>query len=280
MSFLGKARLKNLLGSSSIIDTYVPKLVEGASYPLTLADEHFITSFNSAGSHKRSLDDKISQLVIPPGQVALLMTHERVSIPTDIVAFITVKVGIKWSGLVNISGFHVDPGFKGRLKFTVFNAGASNVILDRGQKCFSIMFCDLSEAVPGENAYDGKFLDQESITATDIKRLEGEFISPHLLRKEFDEVKSRLDKAEKIAGEAVLRRNLFITIALGLLITTGTIAYNGWKDARAEELIIEKAVREEVERAIEAQTKHLSVTGATRTTTAQPASPPDTAKRQ
>ena len=35
----------------------------------------------------------------------------------------------KLSGLINISGFHVDPGFEGRLKFSVYNAGTADVLL-------------------------------------------------------------------------------------------------------------------------------------------------------
>ena len=71
------------------------------------------------------------QLVIPPGQFGLLITEEVVQVPMDAIAFISIKAGIKFRGLVNVSGFHADPGFSGKLKFAVYNAGSQRLVLDR-----------------------------------------------------------------------------------------------------------------------------------------------------
>ena len=48
-------------------------------------------------------------------------------------------------GLVNVSGFHVDPGYKGRLKFAVYNAGGSDIKLTRGDAIFLIWFSELDK---------------------------------------------------------------------------------------------------------------------------------------
>ena len=58
-----------------------------------------------------------------PGQFAFLLTDEIVEVPDSAMALISIKAKIKWRGLINVSGFHVDPGFKGRLIFSVYNAG-------------------------------------------------------------------------------------------------------------------------------------------------------------
>lgn len=85
---------------------------------------------------------------IPAGQFALLLTEERVEVPYHALAFISMRARYKFRGLVNVSGFHVDPGFKGRLIFAVFNAGPGPVHLARGEECFHIWYASLADASP------------------------------------------------------------------------------------------------------------------------------------
>jgi len=72
------------------------------------------------------------QIAIPPGQLALLITEEEVAIPTNRIGFISIKFTAKMRGLINVSGFHVDPGFKGKLKFSVLTqvVGTQSLILE------------------------------------------------------------------------------------------------------------------------------------------------------
>jgi dCTP deaminase len=71
------------------------------------------------------------------------LTEEKVKIPFDAIAFISIKARIKFQGLMNASGFHVDPGYEGRLIFSVFNAGPLPIHLRRGQDCFLIWYANL-----------------------------------------------------------------------------------------------------------------------------------------
>lgn len=85
--------------------------------------------------------------VIPPGQFAFLLTEETVSIPSDAIGFISLKSKPKFGGLINVSGFHVDPGFQGKLIFSVFNAGPNSIHISRGDSLFLLWISDLSGAV-------------------------------------------------------------------------------------------------------------------------------------
>jgi dCTP deaminase len=82
---------------------------------------------------------------IPPGQFAFLLTEEIVTVPPATMAFISMKATFKMKGLVNVSGFHVDPGWVGRLVFAVFNAGPAPIHLQRGLTLFLIWYADLDE---------------------------------------------------------------------------------------------------------------------------------------
>lgn len=85
-------------------------------------------------------------ITIPPGQFAFLLTEERVTIPPELMGFISVKATYKLKGLVNVSGFHVDPGWSGPLIFTVYNAGPATIHLQRGLPVFLLWIADLDAA--------------------------------------------------------------------------------------------------------------------------------------
>src|SRR5712692_9136068 len=146
--------------------------LNNACYELALGAEAFITS---TGDTKRTykFDEQVS---IPPGQFALLITEEELCIPRNVLAFISIRASKKMSGLVNVSGFHVDPGFRGRLKFSVYNAGSESIILGVGERLFPIWFYELPEE--NEDQYVGRHQGQMSITSEDVMLLQGEVASP------------------------------------------------------------------------------------------------------
>ena len=72
------------------------------------------------------------------------MTEESVEVPAGAIAFISIRAQYKFRGLVNVSGFHVDPTYRGRLMFAVFNAGPRQVHMARGEECFLIWYADVS----------------------------------------------------------------------------------------------------------------------------------------
>src|SRR5690606_34294489 len=104
----------------------IPSRITNACYEMGLGTEAFITSHGET----KSIYAIGGQIQIPPGQFGLLLTQEELSMPLNLIAFISIKASKKMTGLVNVSGFHVDPGFEGRLKFSVYNAGSKDIILD------------------------------------------------------------------------------------------------------------------------------------------------------
>ncbi len=114
----------------------------GANYDLRLGENVYVTT--ERVPKKLSLTDK-DVLSIEPGEFGILMTYEYLFVPPDLLGFISVRLTHKQKGLVNISGFHVDPGFYGRLMFSVFNAGPKDVPLRYKDQVFMIMFNELTE---------------------------------------------------------------------------------------------------------------------------------------
>ena len=73
-------------------------------------------------------------------------------------AFISMKTGVKLQGLINVSGFHVDPGYEGKLLYSVFNASPSPIHLCEGDRLFKVWFCDLDRESAAPFVYDKKGL--------------------------------------------------------------------------------------------------------------------------
>ena len=186
MPFWTTQRIRGTIGSkeSPVVDL-IPTRINNACYEMALGGEAFITS-----SDKQTKDVyKAGQQVrIPPGQLGLLITEEELRIPRNVLAFISIKASKKISGLVNVSGFHVDPGFRGRLKFSVYNAGSESVVLDVGERLFPIWFYELPE--DNLDDYDGKHKGQLMISSADVERLQGVVSSPAELQKQINELRS------------------------------------------------------------------------------------------
>ena len=108
MAFWSSEKLRERLQPDLIIPGYQDKRIKHGAYELCLGNEVIITSETGVESQ---FWFKGYKPIIPSGQIAMLITHEQVCIPPDTIAFISIKATRKLGGLINISGFHVDPGF-------------------------------------------------------------------------------------------------------------------------------------------------------------------------
>lgn len=166
---------------------------KGASVDLTLGDEYFITSQSVPGA----LSDGSPYVLIPRGEFALLTTAETVHMPRDLLAFITMKLKYKSKGVINVSGFHVDPGFRGTLAYSVFNAGPGDVTLKRGEPVFTMFFATLTG--PTE-PYDGQYNGQQGLRPDLVAGLSG---TPNNLVKIEERIRS-LEVQLRVAGAVAL----------------------------------------------------------------------------
>ncbi|WP_183560897.1 dCTP deaminase domain-containing protein [Mucilaginibacter sp. SP1R1] len=213
MSFLSSASLIDLNAAEQIITPFELSAVKNGAYELTLGDEVFQTNSSPRGVTKLTDHDEI---YIEPGHFALLLTAETVKIPKDKIAFISIKASIKFKGLVNVSGFHVDPGFEGKLLFSVYNAGSYNIILSRGSKYFPIWFAELD----GEQEYNGVHEAQNRIPDDPIAALsQGEINAPIVLSGKIDEVRQDADRRIGLLERDQKAIHYLSATALGIAIT-------------------------------------------------------------
>ncbi len=136
-----------------------------ASVDLRLGSEYFVSS----SDRPDHLSDERPYLTIPRGEFALLMTWERLSIPENILALISTRTRLKMQGLINVSGFHVDPGFRGKLVYAVYNSGPRDILLTYKEPVFTIFFSTLASPA----RYNGEYQEQLRIPPAFISNLGG-----------------------------------------------------------------------------------------------------------
>jgi dCTP deaminase len=174
-----------------LIDPYSEPKIVHCAYEMSLGREVFITDEQT--KTKRVLMPG-EQVRIPPGQFANLLTEEKVTIPSDALGFISMKFKLKQRGLVNVSGFHVDPGYSGNLLFSVFNAGPTPLIISQGTPAFLLWLCDL-DAKTDDLYIKGP---RTGITDDDVSHLQGEIATPQALATRVEELESRIQRLNQL----------------------------------------------------------------------------------
>jgi dCTP deaminase len=190
MGFLPKSRIKERQSADKILgEDYQEHLVKQASYDLRLGNEIYLVG--------RRVPDRLTAsspyVLVSPGQFAILTSLEVIRMPKDLIAFIAIRTQYKMQGLVNISGFHVDPTFKGKLLFAVQNVGPADVRLKFGEPTFSIFFSCLEEGDIEDSRDNEKSHFTQNLTGIrlqDVQLLGGNSITLSKIQKELDRLRS------------------------------------------------------------------------------------------
>lgn len=134
-----------------------------ASYDLRIGEEAFTLS---AG---RVIYLEREALEVQPGDFALVMTHEKLRLPTNMVGRFGLRSVFARRGLVLTGGLQVDPGFEGKLIVGLINFSAETITMS-----FLTPFCSLElSRLPRHcsTPYHGPYQGQEHITDEVIKAL-------------------------------------------------------------------------------------------------------------
>lgn len=227
-----ESKKSELIELDNSVDIQTVK-VDCASIELTVGSEVYITpSSENDPKVKRILTEKKSQFIIPKGQFALLITEEIVKVPNNALAFISFKAKYKYKGLINVSGFHVDPGWYGKLTFSIYNAGPSDIALEKGDPFALIWYADLdNECVEDGDPFDPDYVKSYTSPVTKmgsnrVSDMTGDIFSPFKLKKELDDLKEKYNKEilsikeemHKSEGRLMIRHILLLLGIGGLLI--------------------------------------------------------------
>ena len=133
-----ETRIKN---KSLVLSPFDPSSLNGAGYDLRLSMDTNI----SAGSHK------------------LVATMERVELPDDLVGTLHIRSSLARAGIMASLAL-VDPGFRGQLTISLYNAGGNPCIMSKGDKFVQMVLHSLS--MKTQRPYRGKYQDSQGIVET------------------------------------------------------------------------------------------------------------------
>ena len=106
-----------------------------------------------------------------PGELALAMTYEKVTLPADVVGWLDGRSSLARLGLmVHVTAHRIDPGWSGNIVLEFYNSGKLPLALRPMMKIGAMSFETMSG--PAENPYnirkDAKYKDQSSAVASRI----------------------------------------------------------------------------------------------------------------
>lgn len=161
MTVLSDVGLREAINKGEIQITPPPQDIEPASIDLTVGDQAFVASGNEV--------IKLSQgklLVLPAGEMALVITKEELKLSPRIVGHFGLRSFFTRKGLVLLAGPQIDPTFEGNLHVVLCNLSPTEISLSYGEPFCSAEFHELSESV--EKPYTGTYQSQKDITPQEI----------------------------------------------------------------------------------------------------------------
>jgi dCTP deaminase len=123
---------------------------------------------------------------------------------------------MKFQGLINVSGFHVDPGYNGKLVYAVYNASPSPIQICENDKVFKIWFCDIDRV--SEQFYRGASLND--ISNDIIKGMSKEIFSLQSVANKIRDLENAMNA--KLAGlQATIDflSNIYRAILIGIVLS-------------------------------------------------------------
>jgi dCTP deaminase len=201
VAFWSGEKIQNVAGQNpNLISSFDPTRIDCNAYALRMGGEYYVTADHFSEDHEFNSKKLLSAgepFLIPPGQFAFLLTKETVEIPPNAMAFISMKATYKFRGLINVSGFHVDPGYQGALVFSVYNAGSLPVHLEEGISLFLIWFADLDRL--SKEKYVRMKDGAKSISSNLLTGMSGKILS----------LQSLSDEIAALKADMVVQRRLF-----------------------------------------------------------------------
>ena len=112
-----------------------------------------------------------------PGELALAVTHESVTLPDNIVGWLDGRSSLARLGLmVHVTAHRIDPGWSGQIVLEFYNSGKLPLALRPKMKIAALNFETMSSSAarPYNKREDAKYRDQKGAVASRISQDDNE----------------------------------------------------------------------------------------------------------
>jgi dCTP deaminase len=214
---------ERISANQHVVSDFSEDQIDCNSYTLRMGDCYFRT----ADAEAKEFPTKVfltprQAFVIPPGQFGYLLSKETVHIPQKCMAFISMRTGIKYKGLINVSGFHVDPGYQGKLIYAVYNASPSPVQICENDFLFKIWFADMDRESEDRFVFKKKGvseIDNDLVHGMSKEILSLQSLAEKLRNHENDTAAKFAEQRSVIDTLNIVWRTIIIAAILGVAAT-------------------------------------------------------------
>lgn len=205
-----------------------------------------------------------------PGHSAIIETLQTLKLSKQISAFGFPPAHLARKALLMTNPGHVDPGYEGKLTFTVINLGRETIYLDRNDTIVTLLVFQFDDDNAARHGYTDRRVDQPNKTEQDHKKSRSKLLNT--LSPDFGDFTQRMNIAAELAVSKTLAREEMkkywvsaVTVALAAIVSAG-IAF--FKDTQAmdrsyrfnaENRILAEEIRNRLTR-LEAETRSQTAT--------------------
>ena len=160
------------------------------------------------------------ELYLRTGETAVVTTAEKLRVPRDLGGIGFPPSHVSFQGLLMTNPGHVDPGYVGRMRFTVINMGKSPYRLKKGDVIVTVLFIRVAGSVERDYAErGGKITD---VTQEDVNRLASDFVDVE-------------NRARRIARATSIRAGAVLAL-IAVIVPAMMAAVQMWRPSWSYEL--------------------------------------------
>ena len=164
MILIDKEIKKAVYNGEIEISDFTVKCLQPASYDLRIGEEGFAVSVGNIINIQNE-----GEFSIQPGDFVLLITHEKLRLPSNILGRFGLRSLYARMGLLATVGPQVDPGFNGKLVIGIVNFSSQTIRLPYLEQFCTLELQRLAENV--EIPYRGPYQGQEHLSKEHISKI-------------------------------------------------------------------------------------------------------------
>jgi deoxycytidine triphosphate deaminase len=195
MEVISEDELLSVIEHETYIKGGSEKSCEGIKYDFTLSN--MVLTVDSR--RPRDIDQHTENAVIRPGEIAFVMTKESLELPEDIYCQLSTKRKLSLDGIVILGGLIIDPNYKGKLIFGLYNLSSREYPLLPGRKLVAGVFYRVDKRTDRQPEPITDFPDDLIKTVADTKPNSISAVNAAIgeLREELRDVKNRMVRDEE-----------------------------------------------------------------------------------
>ena len=136
MDILNESDLLLAVENETFIKNGSKESCEGIKYDFILSNK----TLTAESKIPHDIEQNTDNTLIKPGEIAFVITKESLDLPGDICCQLSTKRKLSLDGIIILGGFIIDPNYKGKLIFGLYNISSKSYPLLPGKKLIAGVF--------------------------------------------------------------------------------------------------------------------------------------------